>query len=160
MAGIAPAVIFPMVRDLKVKSEAFVAYTGEHWTIVAGKPAHRIFAVVDGVQLACAGLVILSFIGLVIGGQVKRSGRTLVWTLGLAAGTSLLAYELFILAPRMDLNIHQFWDAAVRGDTVTATTHQAAFDADHPVAARVYGGLFCVVLVTALTAGWPGKDKE
>lgn len=155
MVGTLAAIAFPTMKKLDPTVPEFAA-VGEHWKIAAGQIANKMFVVGDAVSLVCC-LVCLCTLGLGLFIRAKRGrehARVAIWmfrSLAMTVAAGCLAYQLFILAPRMSENIHTFWDAARAGNVEVATRAQAAFDADHPTASTVIMAM--LVSAVSLLAG-------
>lgn len=160
MTGAAAGVLFPQIKALAPTTAVFEKYTGEHWLLIAGRPASRIFAISDMVQFSLALIVLLSFIGLYTSGSLRRHWATAIHTIGLSIIIAVFCYYMLVLAPRMDMALKAFWTAAENGAMDAAAKHRAAFDADHPVASRLYSVLAFVLLGTTLAAAWPQRDER
>jgi hypothetical protein len=161
MTGIAAAIIFPTVKHLQPQVPAYASYRGEHWLLLAGKVAERIFTAADIVQFVCACVAVGAF--LVMAAKTPEGWRTperaLRVTLLVAALTTL-AYQILVLGPRMHLNLTEFWNAAGAGQQANADRFQAAFDADHPTASTVLGITVALVGAAFALAAWPGRDAR
>ncbi len=150
--GVAAGILFPTIRDLAPTSAAFAQYPDDHWLIIAGHVGAKLFAFSDFIQLVCAALALLTF-GLALAKLRKQPGvrpwsmlaRAVIMTVAIG----LVSYELFILAPRMQLSLHSFWEAAKAGNTAEANRFREAFDQDHPIASSVMGATTVTVLI-----GW------
>ncbi len=146
MVGTLAAIAFPTMKKLNPTVPEFAA-VGDHWKIAAGSVANKMFVVADSVSLACC-LICLATLGFGLAIRVKRGrehARSALWlfrALVMTIAAGCLAFQLFVLAPRMAANIHTFWDAARAGDVPAATAAQAAFDADHPTASNVIFTMF------------------
>ncbi len=131
--GAAAAIIFPTVRDLEPTLAAYPEYTGEHWRLAAGHVAARLFAFGDIVGFFCLMLAGLSLC--IIAAMRHVWIRTPRITLARLAslGLAILAsgYNVFILGPRMNTNLREYWQAAEAGDNPAAQAAQQAFMADH-----------------------------
>ncbi|MFZ4575923.1 MAG: hypothetical protein ACOYN0_16140 [Phycisphaerales bacterium] len=150
MTGAAAGILFPTVRDLNPTSPLYAGYPGDHWLIIAGHVGAKLFAVCDGVQLVCATLALLT-LGLSLAALKRNPGSRpwpmLVRSLVLSVAVGLVAYELFILAPRMQSSMQMFWDNAAAGDVAKADKYRELFDQDHPTASSVMGATTVFVLV-------------
>ncbi len=157
MAGAAAAVIFPTVKALNPSLPAFAAYTGDHWMIAAGRVADRTFAVSDAAQFVCA---LLAGLGLVLGRPIGdaswRTARSALRITFLSGALTALAYQLFVLAPRMNANLQAHWAAAAVGDDARAQTLREVFTADHPTASATLGMIAVLVAICLGLAAWPG----
>ncbi|MBM4108946.1 MAG: hypothetical protein FJ255_09105 [Phycisphaerae bacterium] len=159
MTAVAAATLFPAMKRLDPSLPGYAAYPGGHWSIAAGVPMQRIFAIADGVQLICcvlaAGLV---GVPLFRRGVLHARGVELVRGGLVALAFFAMIYSLFVLTPPMVSDLHGFWDAARGGDTARADALRAAFDARHPTANRVLSVIGVgVVGALALTVATPGR---
>lgn len=163
MVGTLAAIAFPTMKKLNPTVPEFAA-VGDHWKIAAGSIANKMFVVADSVSLACC-LICLATLGLGLFIRAKRGRehvRVLLWILRsfvMTIAAACLAYQLFILAPRMAENIHTFWDAARAGEVAKATAAQAAFDADHPTASNVIITMFGAALALLVGAVVESKGE-
>jgi len=161
--GTLAAIAFPTMKKLNPTVPEFAA-VGDHWKIAAGSVANKMFVVADSVSLACCLLCILTlglslFTRAKLGREHARTGLWAVRTLVMTVAAGCLAYQLFILSPRMSANIHQFWDMARTGQVEAANKAQAAFDADHPTASNVIVTMFAsafLLLVGSLVESTAG----
>lgn len=156
MTGVAAAVTFPTVKKLAPTLASHASYTGDHWLIVAGRVAAKIFAINDVIQIVCAFLATAT-LGMIVIPRM-RDGRSV--PLGLRVATQAVAlaiacYYLFVLSPEMIANLTNYWKAAEVGDNARAAAFQAAFDADHPTASRIMGATAIAVLASLIAAAWP-----
>lgn len=164
MVGTLAAIAFPTMKKLNPTVPEFAA-VGDHWKIAAGTVANKMFVVADSVSLACC-LICLATLGLGLAIRVKRGrdhARSALWifrTLAMTVAAGCLAYQLFILAPRMAENIHTFWDAARAGDVPKANAAQAAFDADHPTASNVIFAMFGAAIALLIGAVIESKGEQ
>lgn len=166
MTGATAAIIFPTVRDLAPTLPSHTTFTGDHWLIVAGHVAARVFLVSDIVQFACACVAILTLAALLIPTVLRSRLSIETWaralTLALACG--LLGYQLLILSPSMTLELRAYWEAARTGQNELAAVHQAAFTKLHPRASTLLSTLALSVLAALLmsasagTSGRPGGN--
>lgn len=155
MTGVAAAVLFPMVRDLRPTLPDYSLYQGEHWRIAAGKPADRMFIICDAIQFVCAMIAAISLATLVFAGRVRvRRAAMLVRIAMLVVAFALLGARFFFLQPWMDTNLRAFWEAAEKGDNASAERFRAAFDADHPIASNMLAATLLCVLVTMVLGAW------
>ena len=156
MSGAAAAVIFPTVKALNPSLPAFSAYTGDHWMIAAGRVADRTFAVSDAAQFVCA---LLAGAGLVLGQPIGdaswRTPRSALRITFFSGAITALAYQLFVLAPRMNANLQGHWTAAAGGDNAAAQALREAFTADHPTASTTLGVIAALVAICLGLAAWP-----
>ncbi len=140
MTGVAAAVTFPTVKALAPKAGAgFENYTGEHWRLIAGKVAGKLFVISDIVQFSCAALAVVT-LGALVGGSLTKGklGLPMLLRVGtLAIACTVLGGWLLLYSPSMYENLRGYWDAAQAGDNAKAATFQAAFDAAHGTASTL-----------------------
>ncbi|MEM9166604.1 MAG: hypothetical protein AAGB48_06220 [Planctomycetota bacterium] len=146
--GAAAAIIFPTVRGLEPTVGTYPNYSGEHWRLLAGQVAARLFAVGDIVQFICAMLtgVSLAIIALQRDAWASRTiilARLTVY----AAVLMLVAYAVLVLGHRMNTNLAEYWAAAKIGDNQTAASARQAFQKDHGPASAVMGSTAAGVFV-------------
>ncbi len=159
MTGATAMIVFPTVRDLAPTLSSHATYTGDHWLIVAGHVAARVFWVSDIVQFACACIAILTLSVLLVPTVLRTRLSLVAWarvlTLALACG--LLGYQLLILAPSMAFELKAYWTAALAGKNDIAATHQASFSSLHPTASKLMGTLALSVLAALMMSASPGS---
>ncbi|MEO0477811.1 MAG: hypothetical protein AAF085_17860, partial [Planctomycetota bacterium] len=70
-----------------------------------------------------------------------------------ALGLAILAagYNIFILGPRMNGNLNDYWNAAASGDNETALIAQQAFMADHDPASATLAAIALAALTLTIT---------
>ncbi len=157
ISGVTAAVVFPTMKELSPTLPGYGAYSGEHWRIAAGSVANRVFLVCDTIALACALVTILT---LAISLRTyRRSAETPVRALWLrvawvSVACGVLAFNLFILQPRMAKNLRSFWNAARAGAQAEADAAQQRFAADHPNATLMLGATAAAVLASLVAAAW------
>jgi hypothetical protein len=157
MTAASAATIFPVMKGLDPTLPGFAGYVGGHWSIAAGMPMQRIFAVFDGVQLVCC----VAAAGLAAAGLLRGGRRDpLELARGMVLGLAFVGvvYYLLLLTPEMAADLRAFWEAAGRGDGASAEGFRAAFEARHPTANRLLGGIGAGVLsALALTLVMPER---
>lgn len=137
-AGLAAAIIFPTVKSLDPALPAYSTYQDDHWMLLAGKVAARIFVATDMIQIAAGGLALLAAGAVLVCGRAPwRRLTTLAWLAALAGATGVLAFQLLVLRPRMDANLHEYWRFAESGQTPQAETAREAFSVEHPLASNL-----------------------
>ena len=151
----AAAVLFSTLKELDPVAPGFMKYPQDHWVIIGGSVGARLFGICDTVQLFCAGIALATF-GVTLA-RTKKVPDVKPWGLVARAimisiAMGLVSYQLFILAPRMNAELVQFWSAAQAGEFEVAQSHRALFDQDHPIASTVMG----VTAVTVLIAWFFG----
>lgn len=153
MTGAAAAVIFPTVREFDPRLPKFAAYTGDHWSLLAGKVAATLFFICDSVQFA--GVLVA---GVTLGVAILWFGLPMTrLSTALRGGLliiliAVLSFQFFVLAPRMNRNLFAYWQAAETGENEAASTLKAAFDADHPLARNLLA-VDTILVLALLTAG-------
>ena len=160
MSGVVAAITFPLMRNLRPTSAAYAAYEGSHADLLAGQVASRIFWVADAVGLGGAIVTILCVIVLVLSGGLRLARISSgVRLLALGAALVALAYQLFVLGPRMYENLRAYWAAAERGDTPAAEQFRQAFAADHSSASTAIGAMTIAALVGGGGGGGGGGEQ-
>ncbi len=160
MTGATAALIFPTVRDLAPTLPSHATYTGEHWLIVAGRVAARVFLVSDIVQFTCACVALGTLAGLVVPRMIKSRLGLNEWVRVLTLGVAcvLLAYQLLIMSPAMTTELQLYWAAASQGKNDVAMIHQTAFNTMHPQASRLIGALAFSVLAALIVSATIGTS--
>jgi len=161
MTGVAAAVLFPTIKQLRPTLPDFASYTGEHWRIAAGQPAAKLFVICDATQFACAMIGAISLLVLVFVAKVKVRRPAMLIRIGaflLAMG--LLGAQFFFVAPSMHVNMLAFWQAAAAGDNTGAEVFRAAFDKDHPTASAILSSTAGCVFVSFMFAAWCSSTHE
>lgn len=156
MTGAAAAVLFPTMKELGPTLPSHAAFTGEHWRIVAGKPAATLFQICDGIQFVCAMLAAVSLLTLVgiARVRVRRRPSMFIRIISLGLAFIALSYHLFVLSPRMWTSLLSFRQAAAAGQNDLAAQFQAAFQSDHPTASNTLAAIAACVLVSLTTGIW------
>lgn len=157
LGGASAAVVFPTMKSVNPTLPDFPGFEADHWKIAAGVVQQRIFVVSDIVQLIAAAAAFLT-LGLRLSGwgvpRAQRRRATLVRALAVAAAMLLLSYHLLILAPRLSLNIAEYYEHARAGRVPEARASQALFDADHPAASRILTVTAACVLTALCASLW------
>lgn len=153
MSGVAAAIVFPTAKSLEARSGLFEKYDGEHWRLVAGQIANRIFLASDTIQLVCASAGLLT-LGLRLADRANRPRLAGVRVLLFSIASAVLGYHLFILAPRMHGNLREFYVRAMAGENDAAEVARQAFGADHPTASKVLGAMAVSLFVLLCVTVW------
>lgn len=150
-AGLAAAVVFPVMRDLDPRLPGYASYTGEHWMIAAGHVGRRVFSIADRAQLVVSAVAVVS---LAVATRLGLSGGVWLAIRWIAVGVaaSLAVYNGLVLAPAMDQDLTTYWAAAREGDGAKAAQYKAAFSAAHPHASMVLQVGAASVLVGVISA--------
>lgn len=167
MSGVTAAVMFTTMRTLDPEFGRFAAYAGDQSNIGAGFIQNRIFLAGDVVQFIAATLVLATMIAmLAFFGLPLRRISSAVRLFALGAAMILASYQLFVLSPRMQANVSQYWQEAEAGNNDAAEAARVAFEADHPTASRTLGAtaLFTAILLasgawSAASAAEPEKPE-
>ncbi len=155
MAGAVAAQVFPLLRALDAKVPDHDGFTGEQWLIVAGRVGDMVFTTTDFIQLAAVLVAVATLIASIAVYKLSpRRISTLVRSTALAVALLLVAYQLIILGPAMQQELHAYWTAAQAGNNDTAQAHRQAFDALHPRASRTLGTSALAVLATIVAGVW------
>lgn len=152
--GAAAAIIFPTVKDLDPTLAAYPDYAGEHWRLAAGHIAARIFAFGDIVAFICLMLAGFTLTAIAAMRSTWITTPKLTLTRLCALGLAILAagYNIFILGPRMNGNLQDYWQAAADGNNQAATIAQQAFMADHAPASNTLAAIALAALAMVITA--------
>ena len=143
MAGATAGILFTNMRTLDPLFGVFGSYTGDQSNIGAGFLQNRVFLAL----VATIGLIVLC-------GLPVRRPSSVVRLLSLGAAMTLVSYHLFVLTPRMQENAQAYWAAAEAGENEAAAAAHDRFDADHPTARRVLGGLSISVACLLASGAW------
>lgn len=157
--GAIAAMLFPMMRDVDLSLPQYAAYGGSHSILLAGRIMAAIFFMQDVVELAAvAVLAVLLILQFSTFRMPLRRPANVVRVLAAAVLMLLVSYDTFVLAPRMNDNLGEFWRAAQAGEAAEAQRARDAFDADHPAASRLMGfmAFMLVVLVFSSAAALSG----
>lgn len=159
-AGLTAAMLFPTMKGLDPHLPAYEKYTGEHWVIAAGQPMAKIFLYTDIIQFVCAALCIATMGVLLFKCRLSlRRASAAVRVLSLVAAICLLGFRGIYLAPRMELNMRGYWEAAIQGDNTGAAKFKDVFSADHPLASRLMGATAVAVLLAMLSGAWSASTS-
>lgn len=154
-AGIAAARLFPLMKGLNPSLPSYSKYEGDHWMIAAGQPAAQIFLLVDIVQFACATLCILTMVMMLFRSRLAiRRTSSVVRIVALAAAICLLGFRSIYLAPRMELNMRGYWEAAAAGRNDEAALFKKVFSDDHPMASNLMAATALSVLIALVAGTW------
>lgn len=168
-AGVSAMAVFTMLPKAEIVVPRFEPYIDattpdrsaqglarEHGRLAGGMVMDPVFRWTDRVQAGLAVLALLSLVGLGLRCGRSRRDRA-VSALRLACvlvGGLLVAWQLAVLGPRMELALHGWWDAAASGDWSTATALRSSFDADHVAANRLYNIRLLLVVAALALAGF------
>lgn len=152
-SGLAAAVAFPTVKALAPRLTDYAGPSDQHFLVIAGSVARRVFLIADVVSFACATIASGTMILLVAVFREPR-GRpaTIVRALSLGVGVAALASLLLIVTPRLDAATAAHWQALRVNDAPQIALHKAGVDDIHPVASRLVSVMAGAVFI-ALAAG-------
>lgn len=149
ITGFTAYFIFPLLKVRDPKLPEFSAYEGEHWRLLGGYVAERLFFGVD----------VVGFLAICIGGGAfvlscwkghphPRSWIAAIRALLLMVMISITMYRFVSLDPAMKEDLTDYRDAARIGDTDRALAAHAKYDAHHKTAS----GVMAASLLTTLGA--------
>lgn len=161
MTGVAAAIIFPSIKELRPQLPDYAGYTGEHWLVTAGHPASRIFFASDAAQFtfACLAIVTMCVLLFVVKIPLRRPAAV-VRLLALVVALGAFGYYFLVLAPRMQLNLRGFWEAAIQGNNTEAMKFKAIFDGDHPVSRTLMAVIAGSVLASFISGVWTAVTHD
>jgi hypothetical protein len=148
------------MRELAPRFATFDLFTGSHADLGAGFIQARVFAAVDVVQFVGALVGLLTLIVSAVARDAIQAKSTIVRSVLLGVTLLLFGYQFFVLAPRMDQNAIQYWQAAQAGDNEQAEAFKAKFSADHPTATRTFGFLGICVLSVFIAGAWTATGSS
>ncbi|MHC4415452.1 MAG: hypothetical protein ACYS0G_09230 [Planctomycetota bacterium] len=163
--AVAAANVFGTLGDMPMHLEQYAAYPAdEHGMLAAGQVMDGVFFAADLLQFFAIPLTVLTLIAhLAIYRLPVTSKANLVRTVCVLAGAALFAYHATMLAPNMNRELRQRWEAAEVGDVAGARAHQRAFNELHPRAEMVLRINLILVVVavgaSAIALG-PGGRKD
>jgi len=161
MTGVTAAILFPTIRDLDPHIPSFDSYSGEHWRIVAGKPANTLFFVSDIIGFACCILAMASLLGgVVLLGERWRRRSVGMRISVMTAAMCVFGYGFMVHAPAMNKEITAYWRAAEAGENQVAEKHRAAFGAMHPTSTKLMGVTTLLVLGSLVMGAWSASDSH
>lgn len=160
-SGLAAARLFPNIRELDASAGGvYAGYAGDGPSLLAGLLAADIFQIADIGQFAGATISLATLIVLLIMGLPVRSLSSAARVLGVGLAMGLVSYKLFVLDPRMQVELRSYWEAAALNEVDRAEQHRSAFSTDHPAAANVmrFTGL-CLLLALGGAAWGPPRPR-
>ncbi len=159
MGAVVAAIIFPTMRELSPHFTRFNLYTSDHADLGAGSFQARVFAAVDLVQFVALFVGLLTLVVSVGARKAIRFKSTIIRSILMGGAMLLFGYQFFVLAPRMDRNAIQYWQAAQAGDTVSADAFREAFSADHPTATRTFGLIGVCAVGLFVCGAWSATSR-
>lgn len=130
--------VFTLLKRLDPVLPGYSAYEGEHWRLLGGYVAERLFIGAD----------IVGFLAVCIGGGAfalacwKGHPHPRTWTaavraLLIMAMVGIMTYRFAVLDPAMQQDLSAYRQAAALGDTGNALAFQSAYDIRHKTASNV-----------------------
>jgi hypothetical protein len=153
--GAGAPLVFITLKALDPTLAEYRGYDGPHYLIAGGHIVRRLFAVCDGIQIACLVLAELTFL---FGPRTAPHAVRFLRGMVLAALTGLLAYRLLILDPAIEPHLRAYWDAARSGDAVVAGAARAAYDAGHRTENALFGITAALVAAALVLAIAPRRN--
>jgi hypothetical protein len=151
---------FRVMRHSDPALPEFASYDGEHWRLLAGLMADRVFGVVDGVGVLCALVAGLTLALAAARGLRARRIWVMVRVISVLLGALLVSVNVFVLRPLLGQEVRAYRDAARVGDTALALEHRERYDARHAIARGVQTSLAGIVLVGLLGAMWQSGPRR
>ncbi|MCA9290189.1 MAG: hypothetical protein KDA25_03610 [Phycisphaerales bacterium] len=152
-AGVAASFAFTILPDVAMTLPDYPAATNPG-QLAAGLLMERVFWFVDVVQFgSAAALLILLVIQLIAFRRPGRGLSNVVRTLAILVAVASLGWRASTIAPGMNAELRAYWNAAQSVETAAeARAHQAAFDVDHPKAARWFNITFASLLLAIVAS--------
>lgn len=130
--------VFTLLKRLDPTLPEFSAYGGEHWRLLGGYVAERLFIGAD----------VVGFLAICIGGGAfalatwkgrphPRSWTAAIRALLVIAMVGVMTYRFAVLDPAMQVDLAAYRQAAALGDTENALELQRAYDGHHKTASNV-----------------------
>lgn len=130
--------VFTLLKQRNPSLPEYEAYAGEHWRLLGGYVAERLFLGAD----------IVGFLAICVGGSAfalacwKGSPHPRTWTaavraLLITAMLGIMVFRFASLDPAMQTDLAAYRQAAVQGETENAKALQAKYDKHHKTASNV-----------------------
>lgn len=130
--------VFTLLKRLDPTLPEFSAYQGEHWRLLGGYVAERLFIGAD----------VVGFLAICIGGGAfalaswrghphPRSWTAALRALLIMAMVGVMTYRFAVLDPAMQTDLTAYRQAAALGDTENALALQHDYDKHHKTASNV-----------------------
>ncbi|MEQ8316629.1 MAG: hypothetical protein RIE77_12205 [Phycisphaerales bacterium] len=138
VTGLTAYFVFTLLKRLDPTLPDFSAYEGEHWRLLGGYVAERLFIGAD----------VVGFLAICIGGGAfalacwrghphPRSWTAAIRALLVMAMVGIMTYRFAVLDPAMQADLAAYRQAAALGDTQNAIELQQAYDVHHRTASNV-----------------------
>lgn len=133
--------VFTLLKRLDPTLPEYAAYGGEHWRLLGGYVAERLFIGGD----------VVGFLAICVGGGAfalacwKGHPHPRTWVaafraLLIMAMVGVMTYRFAVLDPAMQADLAAYRQAAALGDTETALSLQGEYDVHHKTASNVIVG--------------------
>ena len=138
VTGLTAYFVFTLLKGLDPSLPEFAAYDGEHWRLLGGYVAERLFIGAD----------VVGFLAICLGGGAfalacwkghphPRSWIAALRALLLVAMMGIMTFRFAALDPAMQVDLAAYRQAAALGDTENALAMQAEYDTHHKTASNV-----------------------
>jgi len=138
VTGLTAYFVFTLLKGLDPSLPEFAAYDGEHWRLLGGYVAERLFIGAD----------VIGFLAICLGGGAfawacwrgyphARSWIAAIRALLILAMMGIMTYRFASLDPAMQMDLAAYRQAASLGDTENALAAQAEYDQHHNTASNV-----------------------
>jgi hypothetical protein len=138
VTGLTAYFVFTLLKGLDPALPEFATYGGEHWRLLGGYVAERLFIGAD----------VVGFLAICVGGGSfalacwkgyphPRSWTAAVRALLIMAMVGIMTYRFAVLDPAMQADLAAYRQAASLGDTTNAQTLQLEYDKHHQTASNV-----------------------
>jgi len=139
--------VFTLLKRLDPALPAYNAYEGEHWRLLGGYVAERLFIGGD----------VVGFLAICIGGGAfslacwKGYPHPRTWTAAIRAlliisMIGIMTYRFAVLDPAMQQDLAGYRQAAELGDTEAALVRQRAYDVHHATASKLMAASLAATL--------------
>lgn len=165
VSGVTAAVAFPTMKSLAPTVPGYHVPADEHFLIVAGAVAQRVFNIVGIVQIVCLALVVAVL--LLARWRMPRPNPVGPWWwAGRIALAATACATIWALSVQMRLNdlIAAYWSAAQAGEAAAAAIARDQFRAYHPTSTRALSisaimiVLTCILLAFRATTPTPASS--
>lgn len=147
VTGLTAYFVFTLLKGLDPSLPEFAAYSGEHWKLLGGYVAERLFIGAD----------VVGFLAICLGGGAfalacwkgyphPRSWIAAIRALLIMAMMGIMTFRFASLDPAMQLDLAAYRQAAALGDTENALAMQAEYDKHHKTASNVMAASLLVSL--------------
>ena len=139
--------VFTLLKRLDPSLPEYAAYEGEHWRMLGGYVAERLFLGAD----------VVGFLAICVGGGAfalacwrgfphPRTWTAAIRALLVMAMVGVMTYRFAVLDPAMQADLAAYRQAARLGDTQAALAAQREYDVHHATASNVIAGSLALSL--------------